>query len=106
MDHNNGNNVHQFQQGAAAVDLMSWYKRIPPVSRIYLTSAFLTTAACSVDLISPLTLYFNYELVRAGQFWRIITPFLYFGSFSVDFLFHMYFLVSDVGCALCVVPMI
>jgi Der1-like family len=70
------------------------YMKIPPVSRLYLTSAFMTTAACSVDIISPLTLYFNYDLVfHHGQFWRLITPYLFFGVFSVDFLFHMYFLV-------------
>lgn len=74
---------------------MARYMKIPPVSRFYLTSAFMTTAACAVDIISPLTLYFNYDLVfHHGQFWRLITPYLFFGVFSVDFLFHMYFLVS------------
>ena len=85
------------------VDLMSWYMRIPPVSRFYLTSAFLTTAACAVELVSPFTLYFNYELVLEGQFWRLITSFLFFGTFSVDFLFHMYFLVSLSFCLCCIV---
>lgn len=68
--------------------------KIPVVSRLYLTGAFMTTAACAVDIVSPLSLYFNYDLVfRHGQFWRLITPYLFFGVFSVDFLFHMYFLV-------------
>jgi Derlin-2/3 len=75
--------------------------KIPPVSRFYLTSAFMTTAACAVDIISPLTLYFNYDLVfHHGQFWRLITPYLFFGVFSVDFLFHMYFLVRFRYCFL------
>lgn len=69
------------------------YKTIPPVSRAYFTTAFLTTAACAVDIVSPLTLYFNYDLVFT-QPWRLITSFLFFGTFSVDFLFHMYFLVQ------------
>lgn len=73
---------------------MSWYMEIPVVSRVYLTSAFLTTAACAVDIISPFSLYFNFNLIFVqGQVWRIITTFLFFGLFSVDFLFHMYFLV-------------
>jgi Derlin-2/3 len=29
-----------------------------------------------------------------GQVWRLITTYLFFGVFSIDFLFHMYFLVS------------
>lgn len=66
---------------------------IPPVSRMYLTGAFLTTAACAVDIITPFSLYFNWTLVLQGQVWRLISSYLYFGLFSVDFLFHMYFLV-------------
>jgi len=67
---------------------------IPVISRLYLTSAFLTTAACAVDLVSPFSLYFNANLIFAqGQVWRLFTAFLFFGLFSVDFLFHMYFLV-------------
>lgn len=73
--------------------LMAWYLEIPVISRLYLTGAFLSTAACAVDLISPFSLYFNWTLVLQGQVWRLITAYLYFGLFSVDFLFHMYFLV-------------
>jgi len=78
----------------AGVDVMSWYMEIPVISRLYLTGAFLTTAACAVELISPFSLYFNWNLVFSeGQVWRLITSYLFFGVFSVDFLFHMYFLV-------------
>ncbi|KAG7349808.1 Der1-like family protein [Nitzschia inconspicua] len=78
----------------AGVDVMSWYMDIPLISRLYLTGAFLTTAACAVDIISPFSLYFNWDLVFSqGQVWRLITSYLFFGAFSVDFLFHMYFLV-------------
>lgn len=75
------------------VDLVSWYMEIPPISRYYLTGAFLTTAACAVDIVSPFSLYFNWELVLGGQVWRLLTSYLFFGVFSIDFLFHMYFLV-------------
>jgi len=75
-------------------DLISWYMEIPVISRIYMTSAFLTTAACAIDIISPFSLYFNFNLIFVqGQVWRLITTFLFFGLFSIDFLFHMYFLV-------------
>lgn len=81
------------QQGAAP-DVMSWYMEIPLISRLYLTGAFLTTAACAVDIVSPFSLYFNWDLVFSqGQIWRLVTSYLFFGVFSVDFLFHMYFLV-------------
>ena len=79
---------------AQANDIFSWYYEIPPVSRFYLTSAVSISTACFLDFVSPLTLYYNYDLiVSRGQYWRIITSFLFFGSFSLDFLFHMYFVV-------------
>jgi hypothetical protein len=75
-------------------DPLEWYNEIPVVSRVYLTLSFVTTAACALDLVSPFSLYFNYKLiVDKGQFWRLFTNFFFFGMFSVDFLFHMYFLV-------------
>lgn len=75
-------------------DLLGWYMEIPPITRLYLTGAVLTTAACSVDLITPFSLYFNWNLIfHEGQAWRLLTTYLFFGTFSIDFLFHMYFLV-------------
>lgn len=79
---------------AQANDIFSWYHEIPPISRLYLTSAVVTTTACFLDFVSPLTLYYNYDLIlNKGQYWRLLTSFLFFGSFSLDFLFHMYFVV-------------
>ena len=69
---------------------------IPVISRLYFTGAFLTTAGCALDIISPFSLYFNFDLIFfQGQIWRLITTYLFFGMFSIDFLFHMYFLVSS-----------
>lgn len=80
--------------GDAGFDLMSWYMDIPVVSRLYFTGAFLTTAGCALDIISPFSLYFNFDLIfHHGQLWRLVTTYLFFGMFSVEFLFHMYFLV-------------
>lgn len=78
----------------AGQDFFSWYHEIPPISKIYLTSAVAITTACFLDIVSPLTLYYNYELIlNKGQYWRLVTSFLFFGTFSLDFLFHMYFVV-------------
>lgn len=55
----------------------------------------MTTAACALDLVSPFSLYFSATLIfQKYQFWRLFTNFFFFGgSFSLDFLFHMFFLV-------------
>lgn len=75
-------------------DFFGWYHEIPLISRLYLTAAVGTSTACFLDLVSPLTLYYNFDLiVSKGQYWRLITSFLFFGSFSLDFMFHMYFVV-------------
>mmetsp|Transcript_11168 Transcript_11168/g.27447 ORF Transcript_11168/g.27447 Transcript_11168/m.27447 type:complete len:253 (+) Transcript_11168:286-1044(+) len=75
--------------------LEQWIREIPPVTRTYMIGAFLTTAACALDLVSPFSLYFSATLIfQKFQFWRLITNFFFFGgSFSLDFLFHMFFLV-------------
>mmetsp|Transcript_26327 Transcript_26327/g.25175 ORF Transcript_26327/g.25175 Transcript_26327/m.25175 type:complete len:261 (+) Transcript_26327:173-955(+) len=78
---------------AGVQDLFTWYHEIPLVSRLYLTAAVGTTTACFMDFVSPLTLYYNYDLILRGQYWRLVSSFLFFGSFSLDFLFHLYFVV-------------
>ena len=73
---------------------LSWYLDIPVVSRCYLTGAVLTTLLCFLEIVSPLTLYYNYDLVVSkGQYWRLFSSFMFFGSFNLDFLFHLYFVV-------------
>jgi Derlin-2/3 len=87
-------NAAAANDAAAGFDLFSWNTDIPIISRLYFTGAFLTTAGVSLDIISPFSLYFNFDLIFfQGQIWRLVTTYLFFGMFSVDFLFHMYFLV-------------
>lgn len=70
-----------------------WWKSIPPVTRSYICLSVLTTSAVALDLITPLKLYLNWVLVlKEGHIWRVFTNFLFFGNFSLDFLFHMFFL--------------
>lgn len=72
---------------------LEWLLEVPPVSRMYLILSTIVAAACAFDLLSPLSLYFNVRLIARGQFWRLITTFLYFGSPGLDFCLHMFFLV-------------
>jgi len=88
---------------AMPISLEAWFQETPVVTRTYLTLAFLTTTACSLDvraqrsvrsvaslrpalrlraqLISPFTVYYNTRLIfREFQLWRLVTNFLFFGS--------------------------
>jgi hypothetical protein len=42
----------------------AWFKQIPVVTRVYVSLSVVTTAACALELISPLNLYLNFKLVR------------------------------------------
>lgn len=73
--------------------LEEWWKSVPPVTRSYIFLSVITTGAVSLEVVTPLKLYLNWLLVlRNGEVWRIFTNFLFFGNFSLDFLFHMFFL--------------
>ena len=71
----------------------NWYADVPVVTRTYMTMAFMTTLACSLEIITPLSLYLNTNLIYSKyQVWRLLTNFLFFGNFGIDFLFHLFFL--------------
>lgn len=45
-----------------------------------------------LDLASPFQLYFNPILIlKQGQVWRLVTSFLFFGTFNFNFFFNMIF---------------
>lgn len=75
------------------VSIEEWYKQMPVITRSYLTLAFVTTALCALEIISPFSVYFNARLIfRKLQLWRLFTNFFFFGHMGLDFLFHMFFL--------------
>ncbi|KAF9582270.1 hypothetical protein BGW38_000427 [Lunasporangiospora selenospora] len=76
------------------IPVETWYYDVPIVTRLYATGAALVALGVQTGFTSALKLYFDYELVfYQHQYWRPITTFLYFGPLSLDFVFHMFFLV-------------
>jgi len=77
---------------AAIQPLIIQYLDIPIITRCYLTSCILTTVAVQLDIITPFQLYFNPTLIlRQFQLWRLVTTFLFFGTFGFSFIFNMIF---------------
>ncbi|KAI4836611.1 derlin-1 [Plasmodium brasilianum] len=66
------------------VQLGELLNTIPLITRLYLILSSILMVLCSLDIISPLNLYLNWNLVLSEhQYWRLITCFLYFGSFGI-----------------------
>ena len=76
-------------------EVIQWlqaYLEMPPVTRVYTSACVITTLAVQLEIVSPFQLYFNPLLIiRQWQFWRIVTTFLFFGTFGFNFLFNMIF---------------
>ncbi|AFZ79001.1 Derl-like family member protein [Theileria equi strain WA] len=66
---------------------------IPFMTRIYLATSVFLMALCSLDIISPLNLYMSWTLVFQGEIWRVVTCFVYFGSFGMIFFWNIYVLI-------------
>mmetsp|Transcript_6728 Transcript_6728/g.12719 ORF Transcript_6728/g.12719 Transcript_6728/m.12719 type:complete len:230 (+) Transcript_6728:30-719(+) len=71
-----------------------WYKSLPVITKYYFTAACATTALVSFQLVSPALLFLDLNLVFGKfQIWRLLTNFLFFGKFSMPFLFQIVILV-------------
>lgn len=89
--------------------LRAEYMNMPPVTRAYTTACVVTTIAVvgarsvlvvsvtspffqQLEVVSPFQLYFNPILIlKQGQVWRLLTTFLFFGTFGFSFFFNMVF---------------
>jgi len=71
-----------------------WYKSLPKITRGYMTGALAATLLCQIGVISPYHLYLDFDLLF-GKFeiWRLVTNHLFFGKFSLPFVFSLFFLI-------------
>lgn len=72
-----------------------WYKNLPPLTRIGLTAIFATTVLVQLEILNPMLIALNWPLViNKLQVWRLLSSVLFFGTFSFQFLFQLYFFSS------------
>merc|ERR1719253_1322532 len=70
------------------------FGQIPPVTKAYILSSTLLMFLCSLDIISAFSLYLNWQLIiQEYQLWRLVTCFLFFGTFGLAFFWNTYVLV-------------
>lgn len=71
-------------------DFKTIYFRIPPITRYYLTTIFITAAIATYFqplLIIIKYIYLDYDLIfKKFQVWRLFTNLLFIGGFSTSFL--------------------
>lgn len=66
----------------------------PPVTRCYIIASVSLMLLCSLDVLSPFSLYLNWQLIIYElQLWRLVTCFLFFGTFGLPFFWNIYVLV-------------
>ncbi|EGS20556.1 putative endoplasmic reticulum protein [Thermochaetoides thermophila DSM 1495] len=85
--------MDQIMGDGGAFPLETWFWEMPICTRWWTTATVLTSGLVQCKLITPFQLFYSYRTVfQKSQYWRLITTFLYFGPFSIDLLFHIYFL--------------
>ena len=67
----------------------------PPVTRVMICASGLLAVLCSLEVLSPLSLCLNWELVRQQrQWWRLVSCFFFYGEFSIHFVWNMYIYIQ------------
>lgn len=65
---------------------------LPPITSTWVACAVLLSLLERMDIVSRYQLLYAPHLVfRDHQYWRLLTTFLYFGRFDVDFVFRIIF---------------
>lgn len=81
----------------AASPASAWYASLPPLTKLYGTACFATTALLSAGLLEVAPLPLLWPLVLRGQLWRLLTTFIFLGQFSMSFCVNMLWMCA--GCA-------
>eukprot|EP00826_Nyctotherus_ovalis_P051359 TRINITY_DN6412_c0_g4_i3.p1 TRINITY_DN6412_c0_g4~~TRINITY_DN6412_c0_g4_i3.p1 ORF type:complete len:146 (+),score=21.81 TRINITY_DN6412_c0_g4_i3:93-530(+) len=71
-----------------------FFSTIPPWSKTYLIACVVLAAVSTYGIISPAYYLLIYQQLFRGQIWRLLTAFIYFGDFSINFLFHTLFMIT------------
>ena len=68
--------------------------KIPPVTRVVILSSVVLMFLCSLEVLTPFSLYLHWKLVlKERQYWRLVTTFLFNGEFGLPFFWNMYLLM-------------
>jgi len=67
-----------------------FFQQSPKITKILTLSSIFISLLTWFEIISPYSLYINYQLIfKKFQIWRILTNFFYFGKFNLSLILHM-----------------
>lgn len=73
------------KQMARLVDMLM---DIPPISRVAAITAVSLSLGTTLRIVNPFLFNLSWPaIIHRGQLWRLVTPFLYFGDFSIGVVF-------------------
>ena len=73
--------------------ISDWFNSLPLITRYWFGAAGGLTLAGNFGIVSPLSLLYDFPSIRdAFHVWRLLTSFLYVGSFSINTLMGLYML--------------
>jgi Derlin-2/3 len=70
-------------------DFMKWFRSIPPMTRYLTGGTFTMSVLMTYHIVNPYSVLLVYERVLHLQIWRLITTFMYAGTFSQFFFFSI-----------------
>lgn len=72
-----------------------WYRSLPTLTRWGLTVIFLTTVLVMTEILNPQLIILHWPLIWSRlQLWRLFTCVFFFGPFSFNMVFQLYFFTS------------
>jgi len=84
--------VHNVADAAGPND---WFKALPIVTQYWFGATIVMTLGANFGVVSPMQLIFSWPHIKSNfELWRVLTPFLYAGSFSFNTLITCYMLVN------------
>lgn len=73
----------------------AWFQSIPFITRYWFALTCITTLSGNLGLVGIDKIVFMWEPLKDNfEVWRLFTPFLYMGQFSLPMLFGLYLLVE------------
>lgn len=72
--------------------MVDWFMEIPVVTRMWTIGIAASAVLEQCNVVTKMDLMFNYKkVVFGGEYWRLITTFIYFGPLSLDLIFYAFF---------------